>query len=187
FQAALSFVAGKSPLSVAVGDFNGDGKLDLAVTNRVYEGTVSVLLGNGDGTFQAALTSSTGGPEPFSGRYPLSVAAGDFNGDGKLDLAVAASPGISVLLGGGDGSFQAPRTFGVGGGPASVAVGDFNGDRTLDLVVANRYSNTVSVLVGNGDRTFPTAPTFAAGASPRSMVAGDFNGDGVQDLAVADA
>src|SRR5439155_663074 len=139
---------------------NRDGMLVLAVTNRVHEGTVSVLLGNGDGTFQAALTSSTGGPEPFSGRYPLSVAAGDFNGDGKLDLAVAngSSDNVAVLLGNGDGTFQTARTLAVGTVPLSVAAGDFNGDGKLDLAVTNRYSNTVSVLVGNGDGTFPTAP-----------------------------
>src|SRR3989440_597917 len=105
FIARRDLAAGRSPDSVAVGDFNGDGKLDLAVANR-GSNDVSVLVGNGDGTFQAALTFAAG-----SG--PSSVAAGDFNGDGKLDLAVASrgSSLVSVLLGNGDGTFQAALTF----------------------------------------------------------------------------
>src|SRR2546426_980193 len=131
FIARRDFAAGRSPDSVAVGDFNGDGKLDLAVANR-GSNDVSVLLGNGDGTFQAALTFAAG-----SG--PSSVAVGDFNGDGKLDLAVASrgSSLVSVLLGNGDGTIQAALTFAVRTGTSSVAVGDFNGDGKLDLAVAN--------------------------------------------------
>jgi len=143
-------------------------------------------LGNGDGTFQA--------PRNFAaGPRPLSVVGGDFNGDGVLDLAVAyrgsvrpvVPGGVSVLLGSGDGSFQAAQIFAEGSLSTSVAVGDFNGDEALDLAVASAVSNDVWVLLGNGDGSFQAAQIFAAGSSPYSIAAGDFNGDGWQDLAVA--
>jgi hypothetical protein len=188
FQAARNFAAGSRPQSVAVGDFNGDGTLDLAVANYgsypEYDGTVSVLLGNGDGSFQDARNFAVG-------TRPQSVAVGDFNGDGTLDLAVADTgyngngQGVNVLLGNGDGSFQDARYFAAGNEPDSVAVGDFNGDGTLDLAVANYYSNTVSVLLGNGDGSFQAAVNYAAGSLQSSVAVGDFNGDGALDLAVA--
>jgi hypothetical protein len=117
------------------------------------------------------------------------VAVGDFNGDGAPDLAVAnyTSNTVSVLLGNGDGTFQAQRTFAAGTGPRSVAVGDFNGDGTADLAVANQSSNTVSVLLGNGNGAFQAQHTFAAGSRSQSVVVGDFNGDDSLDLAVANA
>src|SRR6266446_3050476 len=126
FIARRDLAAGRSPDSVAVGDFNGDGKLDLAVAN-FDSNDISVLLGNGDGSFQAALTFA-------AGSSPVSVAVGDFNGDGKLDLAVANSGSSypSVLLGNGDGTFQAALSFAGRSGTSSVAVGDFNGDGKLD-------------------------------------------------------
>src|SRR5207237_1519142 len=100
---------------------------------------------------------------------PVSVAVGDFNGDGRPDLAVAnaLSSNVSVLLGDGDGTFQAALNFDTGGGgPVSVTVGDFNGDGHLDLAVANPGSNTVSVLLGNGDGTLQAPVTFAVGNFP---------------------
>ena len=178
-QTARSLGAGSNPFSVAVGDFNGDGVQDLAITNG-GSAHVSVLLGNGDGTFQAAVNFGVG-------IRPAVVTVGDFNGDGIQDLAVAnnGSNNLSVLLGNGDGTFQVAVNFGAGGSPLSVAVADFNGDGVQDLAVANEGSNNVSVLLGNGDGTFQAAVNFGAGVNPISVAVGDFNGDGRPDLAVA--
>ena len=192
FQPARTFAtAGMNPVTVAVGDFNGDGRPDLAVTNSAntssgaVPGNVSVLLGNGDGTFQPARTLNVGSTPAF-------VAVRDFNGDGRQDLAVAnfRSSTVSVLLGNGDGTFLAARNFAAGAGPLSFAVGDFNGDGVSDLAVANfdfniQGPNTVSVLLGNPDGTFQAPLSFGAGTNPDSVAVGDFNGDGLQDLAVA--
>jgi len=189
FQAAVTYLTGSGPASVTSEDFNGDGKLDLAVAvfgSQDGPSYVSVLLGNGDGTFQAAVTYA-------AGSRPNSVTSGDFNGDGKLDLAVAnsnlgpppARDSVSVLLGNGDGTFQAAVSYSAGTAPGSVTSGDFNGDGKPDLVVANFDSNTVSVLLGNGDGTFQAPVSYLAGASPSSVTSGDFNGDGKPDLVVA--
>jgi hypothetical protein len=198
FQTALDYGAGPFPSSVAVGDFNGDGKLDLVVANSggstFDAGSVSILLGNGDGTFQAAVDYLTGGNN-ISG---ASVAVGDFNGDGKLDLAVSdpgssnfVSGDISILLGNGDGTFQSAVNYPTLSRSASVAVGDFNGDGKLDLAVSdasgsNLTSGDVSILLGNGDGTFQPATFHDAGTNPSSVAMGDFNGDGRMDLAVTD-
>ena len=151
---------GSYPYGVAVGDFNGDGKPDLVVTNE-GSSSVSVLLGNGDGTYQTQVAYTTG-------NCPYGVAVADVNGDGKQDLVVAnsCSSTISVLLGNGDGTFQVQQAYPAGYGTYSVAVGDFNGDGKPDLVVGNYYNSTVSVLLGNGDGTFQPLQTYAAGNSP---------------------
>ncbi len=182
FKPKVDYPTGLNPASVAVGDFNGDGRVDLVVATAGGP-TVSILLGKGDGTFQPYVEYGTG-----SG--PLFVATGDFNGDGKLDLVSATnnsnlSGTVSVLLGNGDGTFQAHVDYGAGTGPYSVAVGDFNGDDKLDLAVANYVDGTVSVLLGNGDGTFQAQVDYTTGVQPISVTAGDFNGDGKLDLAVA--
>jgi hypothetical protein len=178
----VSYDAGSSPTSVAVGDFNGDGKADLAVT---ITGGVEVFLGNGDGTFQTPTKVYA------AGTGPQSVAVGDFNGDGKADLVVAnflTSGTISVFLGNGDGTFHSAVNYNVQDQPASVAVGDFNGDGIPDLAVANNGSDTFTILLGKGDGTFnlPTSfNTFGPGY-PNSIGVGDFNLDGIPDLAIAE-
>jgi hypothetical protein len=171
---------GVFPFAVAVGDFNGDGTPDLAVVNA-FSNTVSVLLGNGDGSLKPAVNYAVG-----SG--PGSVAVGDF-GNGHLDLAVtnSGSNTVSVLLGNGDGTFAPATNYPVGAAPASVAVGDFNRDGTPDLAVANAGSNSVSVLLGDGQGGFGKASNYAVGSSPSSVAVGDFHGDGGLDLAVANA
>ena len=193
FQAAVSYGSGGyEPSSIAVADVNGDGKPDLLVANRCGSsgsciiGFVGVLLGNGDGTFQPAVTYSSGGS------FADSIAVADVNGDGKLDLLVAnncvsscdtTGSAIGVLLGNGNGTFQAavlsltaPFSFNPGG---QIAVADFDGDGKLDLV-------TGSILVlGNGDGTFQ-APLYL-GAGPREntgAAVGDFDGDGRPDVAL---
>ena len=177
-------LTGNSPVSVTEGDFNGDGIVDLAVAN-VGDGTVTILLGNGDGTFTPAANS------PVSvGSEPSSVAVGDFNADGIADLAVTNYGGesVTILLGNGNGTFtsaaNSPVT--VGSGPSSIVIGDFNGDLIPDLAVANYGANSLSVLLGNGNGTFTAAPSnWATGGGPGFLAVGDFNGDGLADLAVA--
>jgi FG-GAP-like repeat len=178
--------------SVVVGDLNGDGVPDLAVAcDQLGEGTpgmVTILLGNGDGTFTPKAESPATGPNPSS------ITAGDFNGDGILDLAVAnmnsgtGYPGsVTVLLGHGDGTFvptaASPAT---GINTSYIAVGDFNGDGKVDLVSANAGSNTVTVFLANGDGTFGAPMNVRTGANPLWLTVQDFNGDGIPDLAVAD-
>ena len=184
-------------MSVAIGDVNGDGKLDLLVANECASITggecigaaVSVLLGNGDGTFQVPVSYSLG--EDSSAH---SVAAGDVNGDGKLDLVVVTNSLVAVLLGNGDGTFQQPLSYGLGGYFAlAVVVADVNGDGRPDLLVANLcadsscYTNgSVGVLLGNGDGTFQAAQTYDAGDYyANSLAVADVNGDGKFDVLVS--
>ncbi len=171
FAPQKTYPVGTSPTAIVVGDFNGDGKPDLAVANS-GSANVSVLLGNGDGSFQAAKNFATGGS-------PNSIAVGDFNGDGKLDLVVGDSgaqggtgPGsVMLLLGNGDGTFQPGIQLSV---KASIVLAaDVNLDGKPDLIADG------SLLLGNGDATFQPAQNIGAGAP--SLV-GDFNGDGKPDL-----
>lgn len=179
FAAANNFAVGTQPLSVGIGDFNSDGKRDLAIAN-FSSNNISILLGNGTGGFAPAATF-------IAGTNPSAVAVADFNGDAKLDLAVtnAGSDNVSVLLGNGAGGFGMPKNFFVDANPSAVAVGDFNGDGKTDLVVANADTNNVSVLLGDGAAGFGAATNFLVGYTPLALAVGDFNGDGVRDIAVA--
>jgi hypothetical protein len=206
FQHAVSYSSGgERAESIAVGDVNGDGKPDLLVLNlcsaaSCASGSVGVLLGNGDGTFQPATTFSSGAAEPYS------LAVADVNGDGKRDLLVAnclfygsdlPCPGVggplSVLLGNGDGTFRTPVTYGTGGmaGSFSVAVADVNGDGKPDLLVTNwstnegNFNGNVGVLLGNGDGTFQPAVIYdSGGPGAFSVAVADVNGDGKPDVVV---
>jgi hypothetical protein len=182
---------GKGPVALAAADFNGDSMMDLAVVNSLDD-TVSILLGNGDGTFQPQLTFATGS-------NPADIAVGDFNRDGKLDLAIAnfgsfSGHTVSILLGNGTGAFGKRTDYNTDGGTQSVIAVDLNFDGILDLVTANGCGHasvcgnpgTVSVLLGNGNGTFGAAKNYNAGSYPFTVIAADFRANGMLDLAVSD-
>ena len=202
FKPVVTYPSGGiESLAAMVGDFNHDGIPDLVVLNSCAtspctSGSVSVLLGNGDGTFQAPLNSSAGGYQS------IGIAMGDFNGDHIPDLAIAnncadsrcASGGtVTVLIGKGDGTFKPPVSYASAGqGALSIAVGDFNRDGIPDVAVVNDCATagcssggSVGILLGNGDGTFKPAVTYPSGGQGAySLASADFNNDGVADLAV---
>ncbi|MGA9809968.1 MAG: FG-GAP-like repeat-containing protein [Candidatus Sulfotelmatobacter sp.] len=195
FKPALTFGSGGyGASSVVVADINGDGMPDVLVANTCVSsndctnGTVSVFLGKGNGTFRPPVTYSSGG------QSAVSVAVADVNGDGKLDLLVANQSGenngdgsVGVLLGNGNGTFRPPVTYDTGDSvTSSLAVADLKGNGKQDLVVTNSGHATVNVLLGNGDGTFQAAVVYSTGGEiPVSVAVEDVNGDGKPDLIVA--
>ena len=187
FGTKTDYPAGPTPAKFAVADFNGDGKVDLAVADagaRV-DGRLSILLGNGDGSFQAPVSYKTG---RAGATEPGSVAVGDFNQDGKLDIAVSdIMSGINIFLGNGDGTFQ-PRIFTSGPQqPLDIETGDFNGDGKLDLVfgVESITTGILGVELGNGDGTFAPEVDYRVPANPGDFKISDLNSDGNLDLVMA--
>ena len=180
FQPAVTTRPAADPGAVAVGDFNGDGKPDLAVADWSRP-TLSACC------WATATAPSSPRPTTPTGTGPDAVAVADFNGDGHLDVVATDedSNAFSVMLGDGAGGFGAASEYATGTGPDSIAVADFNGDGVPDLVTANGVAGTVSVLLGNGKGGFGPATDYATGSDPDSVAVGDFNGDGVPDLAVA--
>ncbi|XXF80027.1 VCBS repeat-containing protein [Myxococcaceae bacterium GXIMD 01537] len=182
FGAASTFAVGSNPKFVEIADFNGDGNADLAVgggTGSTHY--VSILLGNGDGTFQSRANYNVNSTDPSD------LAVADYNGDGKLDLATANFVGnsVSILLGNGDGTFQSAVPHSMPGTPSSVAAADLNGDGKLDLATGNFNGRSVGVLLGNGDGTFQPAVTSSLGRLAQVAAVGDLNGDSKPDVAVS--
>lgn len=171
--------AGKFPVAVHVADYNEDGVLDLAVANNVLYG-VSILLGNGDGSFAAA--------QHIPGQASLmstDMAAADVNHDDHLDLIVSHYGGVIVFAGAGDGSFAPVGTAGNGYLNEAVAVGDLNNDAHMDIASIDLYSNILLINLGNGDGTFQGYQAYPMGANMRDVLVHDLNLDGDADVAVA--
>ena len=181
--ATNSYGTGSAPTNFVLADFNNDFKADVAVTNQVSN-NVSVLLGNGDGTFLPATNFAVGAS-------PYSIAAGKFNADNDVDLAVvnSGSNTVSILLGNGAGLFSAPTNFPVGPSPISVAAGDLNNDGKLDLAVANFgsfFAGSVSILLGNGTGSFTTSQSLRTRTQPSFVAIANLNpADTNRDLVVA--
>ncbi len=183
-----------NPMSIAVGDFNGNGKLGLAVVDQGFSSdSVYFYSGNGDGTFQAPTSVSLGANVRAN-----QIVAADFNKDGHLDVAVShtgVSSTLFVILGNGNGTFQAPRSIALPAGGWGVAVGDFNGDGVPDLVATTPADGGVSIFLGKGDGNFtpvnnpvsgtlPTATASVPAFGATSVTVGDINGDGKPDVIV---
>ena len=174
------YAAADYPASAAIADVDGDHMPDLVVT-ILFSNSVSILHGNGDGTFTQMATYGTG-------FYPVSIAVADFNDDNRADIIVRNdNETVSVLMGNGNGTFKPQVTYatGSGYGARSLGVADFNGDGKMDVVVSNSADDTVSVLLGKGDGTFESQATYGTVNGPVDIAVADLNGDGKADLVVS--
>jgi hypothetical protein len=191
----ISLGAAMNPIALAVADFNSDGMPDIAVLNQ-SKNTVGILLNNTTAGIGAGLSFATMVPYPTGLSFPAGFTVGDFNGDGKPDIAAVSSTAIAILLNQGGGVFPTtsptPIALPAFSSASAIATGDFNGDGFLDLAVTLPFgTDTVEILNGKGDGTFATATTtsWSVGANPAAMVVANFkgkNGDGLPDIAVAD-
>jgi FG-GAP-like repeat/Cep192 domain 4/FG-GAP repeat len=181
FNAPVDYTVGTLPFANAVADFNGDKILDITVCNY-SSNNVSVLLGNGDGTFQPAVNYTVG-------TEPSAITVGDFNGDGAPDIAVADEIGktIAILINKADGSgtFKPAVLYAAGQAPRGIVAGSLRNNGILDLVVANNLGGDVTVFLGNGDGTFQAGVNYTADQNPKSVTLGVFSSNGVLDIAVA--
>ncbi|MBL8825447.1 MAG: VCBS repeat-containing protein [Planctomycetaceae bacterium] len=175
FVAPVSYPVGSNPAGIAVGDFNSDGRDDMAVVNNTLAGSVSVLTSNADGSFQPKVDFA-------AGQNSFDASSGDLNGDGKLDLVVVGAA-VDVLMGNGDGTFAAPIEFAAIPGSHSVKIGDFNNDGKLDVGTMN--SGSASVFLGNGDGTLQARMDTAVAGNNINLVIGDYNHDGNLDMATS--
>jgi hypothetical protein len=186
FALPVSYSTGDSPYAFIAADLRKDNKIDLITVNMPNgvdaPGTVSVLLGNGDGTFQSHVDYGVG-------EYPTGVVAGDFNDDGNVDLAVSNDYDntVSILYGNGDGTFQPQVVIDVASEPTSIGTGDFNGDGKLDLITSCVGSSVVSVLLNNGGGNFTlvNSPSGVSGPGISLITTGNFNGDKNTDVIVS--
>jgi hypothetical protein len=176
------YPVGQNPSWVGMGDFNGDGKQDLAVVNTT-DNSITVLQGDNFGSF----TPMTGSPFPTVA-YPVAASVGDFNSDGKADLAVISGTNNSaaILLNTGAGFAASSTTYPTGISPSAIITFDFNGDGKQDLVISNENENTATILTGDGTGAFSVAPESPISNlnAPAALAIADFNGDGIGDLAI---
>ena len=197
----VSMPVGLDPRGIAGGNFYGHGRFDLAVINScsvpgpegciTKGGSISMLQSTATGYLLGKVVRG-GALHPNVvnvGTNPSAIVSGDFNGDGKLDLAVANQDDstVSVLLGNGDGTFQSPVLYRVNLAPSGMVVADINSDGLPDLVTSNLGSNDVTVLIGNGDGTFKAAVNFPVGNAPAAIAVADFNNDGQPDIVTANS
>lgn len=183
FQTPVDYTTSTFTSGIVSGDFNQDGIPDIAAMSQgdsISDGDVAVFLGNGDGTFRGPIDN-------MLGTFPVSIAMGDFDGDGILDVATVDyfANAAYVSLGNGDGTFKTPVAYAVGPGPCCIATGSLNKDGFLDLVVANTDGNSMSVLLGRGDGTFKSQQAYRTGAQPEFVAIGDVNMDGTADILIA--
>lgn len=178
YSAESSIATGVNPWTVETGDFNNDGVTDL-MTGNLGGDDISVILGNGDGSFRSAVSYALD-----ANINPRAATTADFNGDGNLDIASANNAGdnVSILMGRGDGTFAGHVNYAAGDGSRWVEAADYNNDGFADIATVNEFDGTMSILLGRGDGTFNAKVDYANSVGSRTATAGDLNGDGNLDI-----